>query len=102
MCETPTRPATRNEFERALIDLIVFGLSSRRRRPVQIDVDPQTPLFESGLIDSLAILELIAFVEDATGRAIPARQVQMKHFGSIERISAAFWQDEREVDHVQR
>jgi acyl carrier protein len=102
MHEATGRPASRSEFERALVELIVIGLSSRRRRPVQIDVDPRTPLFESGLIDSMAILELIAFVEEATGRAIPARQVQMKHFGTIERISAAFWQDEREADHVQR
>jgi acyl carrier protein len=91
------RPSTRAEFKQALTELIAFGLSSRRRRPLQTDVDGTTPLFDSGLIDSLAILELIAFVEEATGRSIPARQVQMKHFGTIDRICAAFWPDEREV-----
>lgn len=102
MHEAITRPSCRGEFRRALTDLIAFGLSSRRRASVCVDVDGQTPLFESGLIDSLAILELIAFVEEATGRPIPARRVQMKHFGTIDRICAAFWRDEREVDHGDR
>ncbi len=101
MPETSLRPTSRLEFERALADLIAFGLSSRRRVAAQMPVDRRTPLFESGLIDSLAILELIAFVEATTGRAIPARAVHMKHFGTIERISTAFWPDEHEVDHVQ-
>jgi acyl carrier protein len=82
---------SREDFEHALIDLIAHRLTSRRRGPGRVAVDAQTPLFDSGLVDSLAILELIAFVERATGRPIPPRQVQMKHFGTIERICTAFW-----------
>jgi acyl carrier protein len=96
------RPASRLEFQRALADLIAFGLSSRRRSHAAVHVDADTPLFESGLVDSLAILELIAFVEQATGRAIPARQVQMKHFGTINRICAAFWHEQPEVCDANR
>ena len=102
MPEAITRPTSRAAFQRALTDLIVSGLSSRRRAPVRVEVDGQTPLFESGLIDSLAILELIAFVEEATGRPIPAREVHLKHFGTIDRICNAFWRDEREVNRVER
>jgi acyl carrier protein len=93
---------TRAGFERDLIELIAVGLASRRRAKGRVEVDVHTPLFESGLIDSLAILELIAFVEGATGRTIPARQVQMKQFGTIDRICTAFWQDEDEVKHEDR
>jgi acyl carrier protein len=93
---------TRAAFERELIELIAVGLSSRRRKTVRVDVDVHTPLFESGLVDSLAILELIAFVEQATGRSIPARQVHIKHFGTIDRICAAFWREEHEVNHADR
>jgi acyl carrier protein len=100
--EVAARPASRSEFERALIELIAVGLSSRRRTPARLPVELRTPLFESGLIDSLAILELIAFVEEATGRTIHPRAVHLKHFGTVERISAAFWPDERGVDHVAR
>jgi acyl carrier protein len=94
------RPRTRHAFEQELIELIAVGLSPRRRAKGRVDVDVHTPLFESGLIDSLAILELIAFVEKATGRSIPARQVQLKQFGTIARICAAFWQEEDEVIHA--
>jgi acyl carrier protein len=87
-------PRTRADFERALIDLVAHGLTSRRRRPGPVVLDRQTLLFESGLVDSLAILELIAFVERATGRPIPPRQVHMKHFGTIDRICTAFWYEE--------
>lgn len=93
---------TRAGFQRELTALIAFGLSPRRRGMVRVEVDATTPLFETGLVDSMAILELIAFVEQATGRAIPARQVQMKHFGTIDRICAAFWRDEDEVSHANR
>lgn len=93
------RPATRAHFQRALIDLVAHGLTSRRRQPGHIVIDAHTPLFESGLVDSLAILELIAFVERATGRPIPARQVHMKHFGTVDRICTAFWPDQDEVRH---
>ena len=102
MRSAPARPSSRDDFRRALIELIAFGLSSRRRRPLQGQIDADTLLFEAGLIDSMAILELIAFVEEATGRSIPSRQVQMKHFGTIDRICAAFWPDEREVQDGKR
>jgi len=93
---TMARPQTRAQFERALIDLVANGLVSRRRRLESAVVDAQTPLFASGLVDSLAILELIAFVEGATGRPIPARQVHIRHFGTIDRICTAFWHDQDE------
>lgn len=98
MRSAAARPSTRAEFQRALVDLVAFGLSGRRRREVRVDVRADTPLFESGLVDSLAILELIAFVEEATGRSIPPRQVRMQQFGTIERICAAFWVEDGEGD----
>ncbi len=100
MPDTATRPGTRAEFQHALIDLIAVGLSSRRRRAMTMAVDEHTPLFESGLVDSLAILELVAFVEAATGRPIPPRQIHIKHFGTIERICAAFWREDGEAAHA--
>jgi acyl carrier protein len=92
---TPTRAA----FERELLQLIAVGLSSRRRKPGPVAVDVHTPLFDSGLVDSLAILELIAYVEIATGRTIRPREVRIAQFGTIERICAAFWREEDGVNH---
>lgn len=86
------RGATREAFEQALLAFVAGSLLSRRRgagRPAAID--RSTPLFETGLVDSLGIVDLIAFVEDATGRPVPIRMVDLKHFGSIARISRSFW-----------
>jgi acyl carrier protein len=86
----PRRPTSRDEFRRELIDLVAHRLRSRRRRDIG-PVDGATPLFATGIVDSMAILELIAFVEEAIGRTIPARQVHLKHFGTVDRICEAFW-----------
>lgn len=94
MPDVMPQPTSRAEFRRLLIDLIAHRLTSRRRRQVG-PVEGDTPLFESGLVDSMAILELIAFVEEATGRAISARQVHLKHFGTVDRICEAFWRDNK-------
>jgi len=56
----------------------------------RLDVDGTTPLFESGLIDSLAIIHLIAYVERTTGRTIPPRMVVMKYFRCVDAICGAF------------
>jgi len=53
-------------------------------------IDRNTCLFESGLIDSLGILHLMAFVERTIGRKIPPRMVVMKHFRTVEAICQAF------------
>jgi hypothetical protein len=39
----------------------------------------------------MAILHLIAFVENATGQRIPPERVVMKHFQSITAIADSFW-----------
>ena len=78
------------------INEVLPDIDSRLEQPPNVDAD--TPLFESGLIDSLAILHLIAFVEHATGRNIPLHQVVMKHFRSVSAICAAFGRSREERD----
>jgi putative drug exporter of the RND superfamily len=58
---------------------------------IEPDVTAATPLFATGLIDSMAILHLIAFVEDAIGRGILPEEVVMKHFASVGAIAETFW-----------
>jgi acyl carrier protein len=57
-------------------------------RPVR--VHENTYLFDDGLIDSLRILRLIAFVEVQTGRAIPDSEVVMEHFRTVRAIADRF------------
>ena len=52
-------------------------------------VGADTYLF-GGLIDSLKILQLIAFLEWQIGREIPDRDVVMEHFRTVRAIVARF------------
>ena len=53
-------------------------------------VDAGTPLFATRLLDSLKVLELIAFTEQAIGRAIPDCDIRMDNFQTVARIAAVF------------
>ena len=53
-------------------------------------VTAATPLFESGLIDSVRILHLIAWTERALSLRIPDEQIRMERFRSVARIAEAF------------
>lgn len=69
-----------------------------RRLEPGAPVGPDTPLFE-GLIDSIRILELIAWTERETGRRIPDAMIRMDHFRTIRRIAETF---AAEASHVDR
>jgi acyl carrier protein len=84
-------------FGEALIRFIVGPLAERRGVSLNEGaVDMHTPLFSDGLIDSLGILDLIAFVEAATGRNIPTHMVDMRYFRSVHSICEAFWNLDQE------
>jgi acyl carrier protein len=58
--------------------------------PNGVCVAADTPLFATRLLDSLRVLELIAFTEHAIGRAIPDSHVRMDNFQTVARIAAVF------------
>ena len=58
----PLAATTREEFERRLTDFVNRSLLKSDEASV---VDAETPLFESGVINSLRILDLIAFVRSS-------------------------------------
>ena len=49
-----------------------------------------TPLFAGGLIDSLRILELVAWTERAIGREIPDGSIRMDNFATPSCIAGLF------------
>lgn len=53
-------------------------------------VDPTTPLFAEGRINSLRLLNLLAFVERALGKEIPEDDIVMDRFHSVRRIAEVF------------
>jgi acyl carrier protein len=62
-----------------MIDYIVHEII--RRPGVQITED--TPLVSSGLIDSLALVEIIVKLENISQMRIPAGKVQPKYMNSV-------------------
>ena len=57
-------------------------------------ITADTPLFGRGVIDSLGILELIAWTEVNTGRIVPDESIRMDNFGTVARIAQMFVQEE--------
>lgn len=51
-------------------------------------VDAETPLFSGGTVDSVGMVELIAWLESKTGIAVEHADVTLENFDSISRILA--------------
>jgi acyl carrier protein len=58
--------------------------------PKGVCIDADTPLFATRLLDSLKVLELIAFTEQAIGRPIPDSHIRMDNFQTVARIAMVF------------
>jgi acyl carrier protein len=57
------------------------------RRP-NVSIDENTPLVSSGLIDSMALVDLLLKLEDLTHMRIPAGKVQPKDLDTVARMFA--------------
>ena len=68
-----------NEAAQQLIEYIQKDIL--RKKTVAIDVD--TPLVSSGLVDSLALVDILAKVEQVTRMRIPAGKVQPKDMDTV-------------------
>jgi acyl carrier protein len=51
-------------------------------------IDENTPLVSSGLIDSMALVDLLLKLEDLTDRRIPAGKVQPKDLDTVAKMFA--------------
>ena len=49
-------------------------------------LEDDTALFSAELIDSLNVMELVCFVEEQLGCAIPPAEITLENFDSISRI----------------
>jgi acyl carrier protein len=83
-----TAGSTRDRFQQELLEFVnneVLAEESKKKK-----ILPTTPLFEGGLINSLKILDLIAFVEKHLKTKIPDAQILMKNFRTVETIAHTF------------
>lgn len=81
--------SARTRFERAMLAWL-----NRRFAPKGIVITADTPLFAKGVIDSLGILELIAWTEVNTGEIVPDERIRMDNFGTVARIAQTFVPEE--------
>jgi acyl carrier protein len=70
-------------------DLLAFVRTGLlKEKDVTIDAD--TYLFDDGLVDSLSILDLIAFLELRIGRSIADQEVVMENFRTVRAMDRRF------------
>jgi methoxymalonate biosynthesis acyl carrier protein len=67
-------------IERELIDFL--------KQKYAVEVDENAPLIDSGLIDSLVLLEVVNHVEKQTGARVPDDQVTHDNFETVSAIAA--------------
>ena len=67
--------------------MIEYILKEVIRRP-GTQIDEKTPLVSSGLIDSLALVDLLQELEELTNTRIPAGKVQAKDMDTVESMFA--------------
>jgi acyl carrier protein/seryl-tRNA synthetase len=78
---------TAAELEQRLLKFTREKLAAREVAPL---ITVETRLFEDRVIDSLKVLELIAFVQSVLGRRIPDKHIVLANFRSIATIARVF------------
>lgn len=74
--------------EQLISDRIVSFINSTLLSPAATRVAADTPLFEHGVLDSMKVLDLIAFVEAETGRPLPDSAIRLANFRTAATIAA--------------
>ena len=83
-----------NGHRSAFTDALVEWMNRKLVRNGAV-VTADTQLFETGLIDSMAILKLIAWTERELGVVIPDDKIRMDFFRTPRRIAETFVNGER-------
>lgn len=68
-----------NEVAQQLIEYIQKEILRKKT----VAIDAETPLVSSGLVDSLALVDILAKVEQVTRMRIPAGKVQPKDMDTV-------------------
>ena len=83
---------TRERFTTEMV-----GWLNARISPAGVTIHADTPLFARGLMDSIRVLELIAYTERAIGSTIPDSRMRMDNFHTVARIADVFLQEPSHV-----
>ncbi len=83
-------PAGITADQAAALETELVAWLNARFAPSGPAIRADTPLFTGGLLNSIRILDLIAWTERAIGREIADAQIRMDNFASASRIAALF------------
>lgn len=81
----------KNKFTQKLLTFIKLSLLKSPKK----NINEKTLLFEEGLIDSMKIIELIAYVEKALHIEVTEDKISMEYFGSVKKITETFLTNEK-------
>ena len=65
-------------------DLIAF---LRDEMNIEDEIGPETELFSTGLLDSIAMMNLIAFIEERARIEVRPADVTLENFDTVQRIT---------------
>lgn len=77
---------------------VMLGWLNDEVAPEGTVIQAETPLFATRLLDSLRVLELIAFTEQEMGAVIPDSQIRMDNFQTVSRIASVFVRNREDED----
>ena len=85
-----TAPARSRQARSASFAAELLAWLNARFAPHGPEITADTPLFSGGLVNSMRILDLIAWTERAIGREIPDAQIRMDNFRTARCIAELF------------
>ncbi|GGX90991.1 acyl carrier protein [Streptomyces anandii] len=62
------------------------------RNPDLTDLQPETDIIDSRIVDSLQFVELVLFIEDLRGTALESDDVSLDSFRTLKSIEQTFFQ----------
>ena len=80
-------------LDRATFVVRMLAWINQRLVAPGVVVRAATPLFASGIINSIKVLDLIAWTERAIGRQIADQDIRLDNFHSVQRIADVFAQE---------
>ena len=67
------------QIQSFLVDEFLFGEGT---------VEPSDDLFETGVVDSLGFLRVLAFMERSLGVQVSMSEIVMENFNTVEKVAA--------------
>ena len=91
-------PASVAESRATVFEAELVAWLNARVAPSGPVIAADTPLFVGGLLNSIRILDLIAWTERAIGHEIPDAQIRTDNFGTAAHIAARFAVEESHAE----